>query len=46
MQGSITTPSYQDEIEVRCEDGRTKHLVGIAMSVRGMKLVGHIKDQY
>ena len=32
-------PSYQDGIEVRCKDGRSKHLVEITKSGRGMKLV-------
>ena len=39
-------PSYQDGIEVRCKDGRPKHLVEITKSGRGMKLEGHGDDQY
>ena len=39
-------PSYQDGIEVRCKDGKPKHLVEITKSGRGMKLEGHGDDQY
>ena len=39
-------PSYQNGIEVRCKDGRPKHLVEITKSGRGMKLEGHGEDQY
>ena len=39
-------PSYQDGIEVRCKDGKPKHLVEIAKSARGLKLDGHGEDQY
>ena len=39
-------PSYQDGIEVRCKDGKPKHLVEITKSGRGMKLEGHEDDQY
>ena len=39
-------PSYQDGIEVRCKDGRPKHLIEITKSGRGMKLEGHGDDQY
>ena len=39
-------PSYQNGIEVRCKDGRPKHLVEITKSGRGMKLEGHGDDQY
>ena len=39
-------PSYQSGIEVRCKDGRPKHLVEITRSGRGMKLEGHGDDQY
>ena len=39
-------PSYQDGIEVRCKDGRPKHLVEITKSGRGIKLEGHGEDQY
>ena len=39
-------PSYQDGIEVRCKDGKPKHLVEIAKSGRGLKLDGHGEDQY
>ena len=39
-------PSYQDGIEVRCKDGKPKHLVEIAKSGRGMKLEGHGDNQY
>ena len=39
-------PSYQDGIEVRCKDGRPKHLVEISKSGRGLKLEGHGDDQY
>ena len=37
---------YQDGIEVRCKDGKPKHLVEITKSGRGMKLEGHGEDQY
>ena len=39
-------PSYQDGIEVRCKDGKPKHLVEITKAGRGMKLEGHGYDQY
>ena len=39
-------PSYQDGIEVRCKDGKPKHLVEITKSGRGLKLEGHGEDQY
>ena len=39
-------PSYQDGIEVRCKDGKPKHLLEINMSGRGLKLEGHGEDQY
>ena len=39
-------PSYQDGIEVRCKDGKPKHLVEITKSGRGLKLEGHGDDQY
>ena len=39
-------PSYQDGIEVRCKDGKPKHLVEITKSGRGMKLEGYGDDQY
>ena len=39
-------PSYQDGIEVRCKDGKPKHLVEISKSGRGLKLDGHGEDQY
>tara|TARA_Y100001968_G_scaffold50058_1_gene40599 strand:- start:894 stop:1316 length:423 start_codon:yes stop_codon:yes gene_type:complete len=39
-------PSYQDGIEVRCKDGKPKHLLEITKSGRGMKLEGHGEDQY
>ena len=39
-------PSYQDGIEVRCKDGRPKHIVEINTSGRGMKLEGYGEDQY
>ena len=39
-------PSYQDGIEVRCKDGRPKHLVEISKSGRGLKLEGHGDYQY
>ena len=39
-------PSYQDGIEVRCKDGKPRHLVEITKSGRGMKLEGHGDDQY
>ena len=39
-------PSYQDGIEVRCKDGKPKHLVEITKAGRGMKLEGHGDDQY
>ncbi len=39
-------PSYQDGIEVRCKDGKPKHLVEITKSGRGMRLGGHGEDQY
>ena len=38
-------PSYQDGIEVRCKDGKPKHLVEITKSGRGMKSEGHGDDQ-
>ena len=39
-------PSYQDGIEVRCKDGKPKHLVEISKSGRGLKLEGDGEDQY
>ena len=39
-------PSYKDGIEVRCKDGKPKHLVEIAKSGRGLNLDGHGEDQY
>ena len=39
-------PSYQDGIEVRCKDGKPKHLLEISMTGRGLKLEGHGEDQY
>ncbi len=39
-------PSYQDGIEVRCKDGKPKHLVEITKFGRGMKLEGHGDKQY
>ena len=39
-------PSYQDGIEVRCKDGKPKHLVEVNKAGRGMKLEGHGEDQY
>ncbi len=39
-------PSYQDGIEVRCKDGKPKHLVEVIKAGRGMKLEGHGEDQY
>ena len=39
-------PSYQEGIEVRCKDGKPKHLVEITKAGRGMKLEGHGDDQY
>ena len=39
-------PSYQDGIEVRCKDGKPKHLVEITKSGRGLKLEGHGDNQY
>jgi hypothetical protein len=39
-------PSYQDGIEVRCKDGKPKHLIEISKSGRGLKLEGHGEDQY
>tara|TARA_Y100001968_G_scaffold285704_1_gene285871 strand:- start:17 stop:415 length:399 start_codon:yes stop_codon:yes gene_type:complete len=39
-------PSYQDGIEVRCKDGKPKHLVEITKSGRGLKLEGHGDYQY
>ena len=39
-------PSYRDGIEVRCKDGKPKHLVEIAKAGRGMKLKGYGDDQY
>ena len=39
-------PSYQDGIEVRCKDGKPKHLVEVIKAGRGMKLEGHGDDQY
>ena len=39
-------PSYQDGIEVRCKDGKPKHLVEISKSGRGLILDGHGEDQY
>ncbi len=39
-------PSYQEGIEVRCKDGRPKHLVEITKSGRGIILEGHGDDQY
>ena len=39
-------PSYQDGIEVRCKDGKPKHLVEISQSGRGLKLEGDGEDQY
>ena len=37
---------YQDGIEVRCKDGKPKHLVEITKAGRGMRLEGHGDDQY
>ena len=39
-------PSYRDGIEVRCKDGKPKHLLEITKSGRGLKLEGHGEDQY
>ena len=39
-------PDYQDGIEVRCKDGKPKHLVEITKAGRGMRLEGHGDDQY
>ena len=39
-------PSYQDGIEVRCKDGKPKHLVEVNKAGRGIKLKGHGDDQY
>ena len=39
-------PSYQDGIEVRCKDGKPKHLVEISKAGRGMRLEGNGNDQY
>ena len=39
-------PDYQDGIEVRCKDGKPKHLVEITKAGRGMKLEGHGDHQY
>ena len=39
-------PSYQDGIEVRCKDGKPKHLVEISKSGRVLKLEGDGEDQY
>ena len=39
-------PSYQDGIEVRCKDGKPKHLVEISKSGRGLILDGHGDDKY
>tara|TARA_B100000214_G_scaffold70266_1_gene46916 strand:- start:272 stop:670 length:399 start_codon:yes stop_codon:yes gene_type:complete len=39
-------PSYQDGIEVRCKDGKPKHLVEVNKAGRGMNLEGHGNDQY
>ena len=39
-------PSYQEGIEVRCKDGKPKHLVEVNKAGRGMKLVGHGENQY
>ena len=39
-------PSYQDGIEVRCKDGKPKHLVEITKSGRGLKLKGHGEAKY
>ena len=39
-------PSYQDGIEVRCKDGKPKHLVEISKSGRGLILDGHGEEQY
>ena len=39
-------PSYQDGIEVRCKDGKPKHLVEISKSRRGLILEGDGEDQY
>ena len=39
-------PSYQDGIEVRCKDGKPKHLVEISKSGRGLILDGYGEDQY
>ena len=39
-------PSYQNGIEVRCKDGKPKHLVEITKSGRGLKLDGHGESQY
>ena len=46
MAGVYYYPSYQDGIEVRCKDGKPKHLVEITKAGRGMKLEGHGDDQY
>ena len=39
-------PSYQDGIEVRCKDGRPKHLVEITKSGRALKLEGYGEEKY
>ena len=39
-------PLYREGIEVRCKDGKPKHLVEITKSGRGLKLEGHGDDQY
>ncbi len=39
-------PYYQDGIEVRCKDGKPKHLVEILKAGRGINLEGHGDDQY
>ena len=39
-------PLYREGIEVRCKDGKSRHIVEITKSGRGMKLEGHGDDQY
>ena len=39
-------PDFLDGIEVRCKDGKPKHLLEITKAGRGMRLEGHGDDQY
>ena len=45
ISGVYNYPLYREGIEVRCKDGKPKHIVEIQAG-RGMKLYGHGEEHY